>query len=88
MATIVARHKVGDFATWLKGHEERARLLAPAISSFQTFQDTDDPNSIVLVGEVKDMGKLDEIMNSKESLEAQDRHTVLRPIIVSMQVPI
>jgi len=88
MPTIVARHKVGDFATWLKGHEDRVNLFAPAVSSFQTFQDADDPNSIVLVLEVSDMEKLDEMMNSKEGLEAQARHTVLRPIVVSMHVPV
>ena len=44
MPTIVARHKVGDIDTWLKGHQDRINLFAPAVSSFKTFQDTDDPN--------------------------------------------
>lgn len=43
MPTVVVRHKVGDFETWMKGHQERMQLFAPAVSSFQTFQDTDDP---------------------------------------------
>jgi hypothetical protein len=49
MATIVARHKVGDIDTWLKGHQERVEIFAPAVSGFKTFQDTDDPKSVVLV---------------------------------------
>ena len=26
MPTVVARHKVGDFETWLKGHADRVKL--------------------------------------------------------------
>ncbi len=87
MPTIVARHKVGDFATWIKGHEERVSLFTPSISSFQTFQDTDDPNSIVLVLEVSDLEKFVELTKSTVGLEAEARHTVLQPIVISMQVP-
>lgn len=86
MPTVVARHKVGDFETWMKGHQERMQLFAPAISSFQTFQDTDDPKSVVLVIEVNDMDKLGAIMNDPKNQDAKDRHTVKDPIIISMQV--
>ncbi|HLK29987.1 MAG TPA: hypothetical protein VKT28_15510 [Puia sp.] len=86
MPTIVVRHKVKDIDTWLKGHEERVALFAPAISGFKTFQDTDDPNSIVLVVEVTDLQKLGAIINDPNNQEAKDRHTVLDPIIMSMQV--
>ena len=47
MATVIVRHKVGDFDTWISGHQERADLFASVVSSFKTFQDVDDPNSIV-----------------------------------------
>lgn len=86
MATIVVRHKVGDIDAWLKGHQERVELFAPAISSFKTFQDTDDPTSVVLVVEVTDMEKLGAIINDPKNQDAKDRHTVLEPIIMSMQV--
>ena len=59
MPTVVVRHKVGDFDTWIKGHEDRVNLFAPAVSSFKSFQDQDDPNSMVLVVEVTDMEKLE-----------------------------
>ena len=86
MPTVVARHKVGDFKTWLKGHEERVRIFAPAVSSFKTFQDQDDPKSVLLVLEVTDMEKLGAIMNDPNIQETKDRHTVKEPIILSMPV--
>ncbi|MFZ1678697.1 MAG: hypothetical protein WAT91_15555 [Saprospiraceae bacterium] len=88
MPTVVVRHQVGDFETWLTGHEDRVRLFAPAVSGFETFQDVDDPNSVVLVLQVTDMEQLDTIMNDPDVQEAKDRHTVIDPIILSMQVPV
>lgn len=85
MQTLVVRHKVGDIETWLKGHEERVNIFAPAVSSFKTFQDQDDPNSVILVFEVTDMDKLGAIMNDPQTQEVKDRHTVLEPIIMSME---
>lgn len=86
MPTLVVRHKVGDIETWLKGHEDRVNIFNPAVSSFKTFQDEDDPKSVVLVMEVTDMEKLGAIMNDSKTQEAKDRHTVLEPITMSMQV--
>ena len=86
MPTIVVRHKVGDIDAWLKGHQEREALFAPAISGFKTFQDTDDPKSVVLIVEVTDLEKLGAIINDPKNQDAKDRHTVLEPIIMSMQV--
>jgi hypothetical protein len=86
MPTIVARHKVGDIDAWLKGHQDRVKLFAPAISSFKTYQDTDDPKSVVLVGEVTDMEKLAAIMKDPQNDAMKARHTVLEPIILSMSV--
>ena len=88
MPTVVVRHKVGDFQTWLKGHEDRVNIFAPAISSFKTFQDQDDPQSVVLVLEVTDMEKLGAIMTDPNVQEAKDRHTVKEPLLLSTQVPV
>lgn len=88
MATIVVRHKVGDFDTWLKGHSERVALFAPAVSGFKTFQDANDPKSVVLVVEVTDMEKLGAIINDPKNQDAKNRHTVLEPILMSMQVEV
>jgi hypothetical protein len=88
MPTVVVRHKVGDFETWLKGHEDRVKIFAPAVSSFKTFQDQDDPTSVVLVLEVTDMEKLGAIMTDPNIQEAKDRHTVKDPILLSMPVAV
>lgn len=88
MPTVIVRHKVGDFDTWLKGHQDRVNIFAPAVSSFKTFQDQEDRNSVVLVLEVTDMEKLGAIMNDPKVQEAKDRHTVKEPIILSMQVSV
>jgi hypothetical protein len=84
--TIVVRHKVTDINTWLKGHEDRVEIFAPAVSSFKTFQDQDDPNSVILVMEVTDMEKLGAILSDPKTQQAKDKHTVLEPITMSMQV--
>ena len=88
MPTLVIRHKVGDYKTWLKGHEDRVRLFASAVSGFKTFQDKDDPKSVLLVLEVTDMEKLGAIMNDPNVQAAKDRHTVKEPLIISSQVAI
>jgi hypothetical protein len=86
MPTIVIRHKVRDFNTWLKGHQDRADLFGTAMSGFQEFQDTNDPNSVVLVIEVTDMDKLNEMMQDPEVQKKKDEHTVIDPLIISMPV--
>ena len=88
MPTIVVRHKVRDINAWLNGHSDRVRLFAPAVSGFKTFQDTDDPKSVVMVVEVTDMNKLEELMKDTKVMEeiAKGKHTVLEPIIMSMPV--
>jgi hypothetical protein len=86
MEKIVIRHKVGDFDTWLKGHQERVQLFAPAVSDFQTFQDQDDPKSVCMVMNVTDMEKLGSIINDPNVMEVKGRHTVIDPVIVSSPV--
>lgn len=90
MPTVVIRHKVGDFNTWLKGHQDRVELFSKFASGFQTFQDTDDPNSVVLVGEVFDLDGMKALMNNPEIMEkiAKEKHTVMEPISVSMPVTV
>ena len=88
MPTVIVRHKVGDFDTWLNGHEDRVKIFSPAVSSFKTFQDQQDPKSVIMVLEVTDMEKLGAIMNDPKVQEAKDRHTVIDPIVLSMPVAI
>lgn len=83
---VVTRHKVGNFDTWLKGHQDRLDLFGPAMSDLKTFQDADDPNSVVLVMEVTDMDKFQAILNDPATAVLKNKHTVLDPITVSVQV--
>ena len=86
--TIVTRHKVGDFDTWMKGHQDRLDAFAPAITDLKTFQDTDDPNSVILIMEVIDMDKFQAILNDPSLEVLKNKHTVLDPITVSMPVDV
>lgn len=88
MTTVIGRHKVGNFETWLKGHEDRVRIFSPAVSGFKTFQDTDDSNSIALVMEVTDMEKFEAIMKDPNTQSLKDKHTVIEPIHISIQVEV
>ena len=86
MATIVARHRVADFGTWIRAHIERAEALGQASSSFKTFQDVTDPNSIVLVIETDEPGKLAAMMDDPQFTAVKASHTVIDPIVVSAEV--
>lgn len=90
MPTVVVRHKVGDFDTWLNGHQDRVDLFSKFASGFQTFQDTDDPNFVVIVAEVFDLDGMQALMGNPEVMEkiAKEKHTVLEPITVSMPVSV
>jgi len=88
MPTVVIRHRVGNFDTWLKGHQDRVDLFSKFASGFETFQDTNDPNSVVLVADVFDFDGMQAVMNNQEVMEkiAKEKHTMLDPITVSLPV--
>ena len=90
MPTIVVRHKVGNFNTWLKGHQDRVDLFSKFASGFQTYQDTNDPNSVVIVADVFDLDGMQALMSNSEVMEkiAKQKHTVIEPITVSMPVAV
>ncbi len=90
MPTVVVRHKVGNVDTWLKGHQDRVELFSKFASGFETFQDTNDPNSVVLVAEVFDLEGMQAILSNPEVMQkiAREKHTVLDPITVSMPVDV
>lgn len=86
MATVVTRHKVGDVGTWIKGHQDRLDLFAPAMTSYKAFQDVDDPNSVVLVIETTNLELLGAIINDPKNNAIKDKHTVLEPITISIEI--
>ena len=88
MPTVVVRHRVGNFDTWLKGHQDRVELFSKFASGFETFQDTNDPTSVVLVVDVFEFDAMQAVMSNQEVMEkiAKEKHTVQDPIIVSLPV--
>ena len=90
MTTVVISHKVGNFDKWLKGHQDRVEIFSKFASGFQTFQDTNDPNSVVLVAEVFDMNAMQDVLSNPDIIQkiAKEKHTVLEPITVSMPVAV
>ena len=74
MPKIVIRHKVGNFDTWIKGHQDRVDIFLKFGSGFQTFQDVDDPNSVVLVADVDDMEGLQATMADPEVMEKRSNY--------------
>jgi len=88
MATIIIQHKVGNFETWLNGHQERVDAFKPLVSEFKTFRDSNDPNSIAMVMEVADLDKLADMVNDPGMKPKKDKHTVIDPINVYIQVPV
>ena len=88
MPTVVVRHRVGNFDTWLKVHQDRVELFSKFATGFETFQDTSDPNSVVLVVDVFDFDAMQALMSNQEVMEkiAKEKHTVLDPITVSLPV--
>jgi hypothetical protein len=88
MTAAVIRHKVGDFDTWMKGHPERKAAIEGVASSFRTFRDAEDPNSIVIVAEDVDLDKFETVMSDPEIQAQAARHTVVQPILVSLEVDV
>jgi hypothetical protein len=88
MATVIVRHKVGNFETWLKGHQDRVNVFSPLVKSFKTFQDANDPNSIAMVMEVSDLEQLGEMVNDPKLQHFKEKHTVIEPITVSIEVAV
>ena len=88
MATVIIRHKVGNYDTWLKGHQDRVNAFSPLVKSFKTFQDTNDPNSVAMVMEVSDLEQLGEMVNDPKLKPFKEKHTVIEPITVSIEVTV
>lgn len=88
MATIIIRHKVGDFKTWLAGHQDRVNVFSPAIKSFKTFQEANDPKTIAMVLEVNDMEKFNQMMTDPKMAPYKEKHTVIEPFELFMQVDV
>ncbi len=87
MPTLIGRHTVKDFAAWKSFEEERkSNILANGATAVRTFQDVDNPNSVLLLIDVEDMEKFEALMTSERAKDAQERHGVIGPVILSREV--
>ena len=86
MKTIIARHRVGDIDVWLNGHQDRVELFKQASSTFRTFQDADDPHSVMLLIETDDLDTLAAMINDPANAGVKAKHTVIEPITISTEV--
>ena len=86
MQTVIVRHKVADFLEWKNGQQERLEIFAPAIESFDAFQDIDNPNSVLIVIETNNIELFKSIVNDPKNQILKDKHTVLEPIKMSYQI--
>jgi hypothetical protein len=48
----------------------------------------DDPNSIVIVAEDVDLDMVGAVMGDPEVQAAMDRHTVVQPVLLSLEVDV
>jgi hypothetical protein len=72
----------------MKGHPERKAAIEQVASSFRTFRDADDPNSIVIVAEDVNLDKFGAIVSDPEVQAQMDKHTVVQPVLVSVEVDV
>ncbi len=61
-------------------------MCTSAITGVRTFRNSEDPNAVVLVMNVTDMDKLGEIVVDPNVQILKEKHTVLDPISVHVEV--
>lgn len=83
---IIARNKVRDITAFLKGHQERVDLFGTAVTNWYTFQDAEDPQSVVLLLDVPDLDKFGAVLHDPRNVALSTKHTVIQPVIVSRPV--
>lgn len=78
MSAIVIKHRVADFATWLKAYEQHGatRSAAGALSS-TVCQSEDDPNSVMVYIEVESLDKAREFLASEDLQQTMQSAGVL-----------
>jgi quinol monooxygenase YgiN len=58
MATIVIKHKVANYAKWKPIFDEHQKArLENGMTGHSVCRDADDPNTVVVIGRVKDINK-------------------------------
>jgi hypothetical protein len=85
MPRVIATHAVGNMNTWLAGGSERAELFKGFCSGYRIYRQQNE-NKVAIVWENADMQKLEAALTHPDTQKAKDKHTVLDPIEVYVEV--
>ncbi len=87
MQTLVIRHAVKDFDTWMSFDQARkTNILANGATAVRTFQDHENPNSVLMIIDLEDLKKFQAMMNSDRANEVRAKHGVLDPVVFSREI--
>jgi hypothetical protein len=75
---MLVRHKVADFSTWKAAYDSHlpARQKA-ALKEEHLLRNIDNPNEVILLFEVEDVGKAREFSNSSDLRETMQKAGVV-----------
>lgn len=82
MPTILAHHDVKDVKHWLASPRRKEVFEPIGCTNIRTFVDPQSSNKVGLVMDVADMGRLTELMKSKQAADAMEYDGVLPETLV------
>jgi hypothetical protein len=85
MPRVIATHAVGNMNTWLAGGTERAELFKGFSSGYRIYRKQNE-NRVAIVWENADMQKLEAALTHPDTQKAKDKHTVIDPVEVYVEV--
>jgi hypothetical protein len=85
MPRVIATHAVRNMNTWLAGGSERAEIFKTFSSGYRVYRHQDG-NKVAIVWDNADMPKLEAALAHPDTQKAKDKHTVLDPIDVYVEV--
>lgn len=80
MATMFVRHKVNDYADWKRVYDEFAPVRkAKGVKAASVHRDANDPNTIIVTHQFKDMNAATAFVNSEDLKSAMMKAGVSAP---------
>jgi len=78
MPTMIVRHRVKDFDAWRSIYEEHgAARRQYGITDVSLHRDVEDPNDVVIVFRVDDLGRAQEFAATEDLRETMERAGVV-----------
>ena len=90
MSLLVVRHRVEEFAAWKQQYDQHAPIReAAGFTGSRVYQTVDDPNDVVILLDMADVGKAKAFANSEDLKVAMKRAGVIdAPTLHFLQGPI